>query len=98
MTQSVTEQINSELEGMSPEQLKQALIQHLAKANARKESYNTPAAKARRKAYYEEKKNTPEWKAARKVQAEARKVREQALIAMAKRTFSAEQLAELGIS
>ena len=95
---NVNEQINSEIESMSADQLRQALIQHLAKANARKASYNTPAAKARRKEYYEAKKNTPEWKAQRKVQAEARKAKEAALIAMAKRTFTAEQLAELGLS
>lgn len=98
MAPNVTDQINSEIEAMSPDQLRQALIAHLAKETARKASYNTPAAKARRKEYYNAKKNTPEWKEARARQAEARKAKGDALIAMAKARFTPQELAELGLT
>jgi L-lactate utilization protein LutC len=97
MTQNVTDQINAELDALSPDRLKQMLIEHLQKQSKRQASYNTPEAKARRKSYYEAKKDTPEWKAARKVQAEARKAKETALINLAKSKFTAQELAELGI-
>jgi len=83
MTESVSDQINTELQSMSTDQLKQALFDLLAKQKARKESYNTPEAKARRKDYYEAKKNTPEWKEARQRQAEGRKARMDALLKIA---------------
>lgn len=81
---NVDDQIQNELSSMSTDELRQALLELVAKQNDRKKYYNTPEAKARRKQYYEDKKNTPEWKAARKVQADKRKAKVDALIAMAK--------------
>jgi hypothetical protein len=84
MSGNVDGQIDAELQGMSTDQLKQALFELLKKNEARKASYNTPEAKARRKAYYEAKKNTPEWKEARSRQAAQRRAKIDALLAIAK--------------
>lgn len=83
MSGNIDGQIDAELQGMSTDQLKQALFELLKKNQARKASYNTPEAKTRRKAYYEAKKDTPEWKEARQRQAEQRKARMEALLRVA---------------
>lgn len=84
MSGNVDGQIDAELNGMSTDELKSALFELLKKNEARKASYNTPQAKARRKEYYEAKKNTPEWKEARARQANQRKAKIEALIRVAK--------------
>lgn len=83
MDGSVSDQISNEIQGMSTDDLKRALYELLQKQNKRKEGYNTPEAKARRKAYYEAKKDTPEWKEARQRQADARKAKITALLKIA---------------
>ncbi len=95
--QSLQGQIEDELGQLSEDDVMAEVRKVIAQRIKNRNRPRTALSKEQRQAYYLKRKDDPKYKAARSAYLKRRAERNKKLLAMAKESFTPEQLAELGL-